>query len=71
MTDPDLLKTARNVEQRITQAQGAQRLALRSQLSHTLERMKLSGQAVPVNLRELDATLRDEAIESWFDNMPV
>lgn len=71
MTDPDLLKTARNVERQISQAQGAQRLALQPQLSGILERMKLSGQTVPVNLCDLDATLRNEAIESQFDNMPV
>jgi HPt (histidine-containing phosphotransfer) domain-containing protein len=71
MGAPDLIQTARQLEQKIAQAKGPQRLALQPDLSRILERMKVSGQTVPENLRKLDNALRDEAVESWFDNMPV
>lgn len=71
MTTKDLIDTARELEQTIGQANPAGRLALQPELSRVLQRLKADGQVVPVRLRRLNTVLCDEAIEAWFDNMPV
>ncbi len=71
MTIDDLKKTAENLEQEITHAAPATRLALQPQFSQILHRIAARGERVPVRMRSLDAALIDEAIEARFDNMPV
>lgn len=71
MTKQDLFKTANELEQKIKRADSAKRLALQPELSRVLERLKADGQDVPPRLRRLNTTLCDEAVEAWFDNMPV
>ncbi len=71
MHAPDLNQAARQLETKIAKAKGPQRLALQPELGRLLQSMKTNNQPVPENLRKLNATLHDEAVESWFDNMPV
>ncbi len=71
MRTPDLSQAARQLETRIAEAKGPQRLALQPELSRLLQRMKVANHPVPEPLQKLNATLHDEAVESWFDNMPV
>ena len=71
MTDHDLSQTARQLEASITGASAAKRLELQPQLSRVLERLSRDGVHVPARLRNLNAVLLDEAIESRFDNLPV
>ena len=71
MTDQELSQTARQLEATIVASRGAKRLELQPQFSRVLERLDRSGQHVPARLRNLNAVLLDEAIESRFDNMPL
>jgi len=71
MTGKDLYQIAKDLELQIKSANSVRRLALQPELSRVLERLKAEGQAVPLRLRQLDATLCEEAVESWFDNLPV
>jgi hypothetical protein len=71
MRAPDLSHTAEQLETQIAEAKGPQRLALQPELSRLLQRMRVANQPVPETLQKLNATLHDEAVESWFDNMPV
>lgn len=71
MTRHDLFKTANELEMKINKASSAKRLALQPELTLVLKRMTADGQQVPSHLRRLNTTLCDEAIEAWFDNMPV
>jgi len=71
MTNQGLIRTARDLEQKIGQADSVGRLAMQPELTRVLERLKADGQQVPPGLRDLNNVLCDEAIENWFDNMPV
>lgn len=71
MTGQDLLKAANELEKEINRASSATRLALQPELTRVLERLTADGQEIPPRLRQLNTVLCDEAIEAWFDNMPV
>jgi len=71
MASQDLFRAASELEEKITHADSARRVALQPELSRVLERLKADGQEVPPRLRHLNTVLCDEAIEAWFDNMPV
>ena len=71
MNTQDLFKTASELEEKIKLADVSGRAALQPELSRILERLKADGQAIPPRLQQLNTTLCDEAIEGWFDNMPV
>jgi len=71
VTNQSLIRTARDLEQKIGRADSAGRLAMQPELTRVLERLKADGQQVPPELRDLNNVLCDEAIENWFDNMPV
>ena len=71
MTNQGLIRTARDLEQKIGRADAVGRLAMQPELTRVLERLKADGQQVPPGLRDLNNVLCDEAIENWFDNMPV
>jgi hypothetical protein len=71
MTEQDLFETAMELKKKINQASSAKRLALQPEFSRALERLTADGQEVPPQLRQVNANLCDEAIEAWFDNMPV
>jgi len=59
------------LEQKINQANSARRLTLQPEFTRVLERLTAGGEEVPPHLRQLNTTLCDEAVEAWFDNMPV
>lgn len=44
---------------------------LRPQVDRLLKTLKQRGMPIPSGLRRIDATLRLEAEEDFFDNMPV
>lgn len=71
MSRQDLFQTAQELAQTICRADAAKRVALQPELSRVLERLKAEGRPVPLELRQLDAILCEEAFESCFDNMPV
>jgi len=71
MTNQGLIRTARDLEQKIGRADAVGCLAMQPELTRVLERLKADGQQVPPGLRDLNNVLCDEAIENWFDNMPV
>jgi len=71
MTTDDLFSQAERLENRISAADRAQRLALQPEFSLILERLAEQGEQVPKRMRRLDAALTEEAIEDRFDNMPI
>ncbi len=71
MNTQDLFRAASELEEKIKLADALGRAALQPELNRVLERLKADGQTVPSRLQQLNTTLCDEAIEGWFDNMPV
>jgi hypothetical protein len=71
MTDSNLLKEAHQLEDRIASANSSVRLALQPEFHKVLLRLRTSGASVPQSMRQLDATLCEEATEARFDNLPV
>ena len=59
------------LEARVRKANSAERLRLHPQVAHAVKTLRDRGRTVPSRLRHLEATLREEAIEDMFDNMPV
>jgi hypothetical protein len=71
MTAQDHFKSANELERKINCADSVKRLALQPELSRIIRCLKADGQQVPPQLSRLNNALCDEAIEAWFDNMPV
>ena len=71
MTTSELIETAGRLEDRITQASSATRLALQPEFSRVLNNLRAVGATVPARFRRLDLALADEVVEARFDNMPV
>jgi len=71
MARQDLLKVASELERKINQADSARRLALQPEFTRVLQQLTARGQEVAPHMRQLNTVLCDEAVEAWFDNMPV
>lgn len=69
MTDLEL--RASQLETEIKNASPKERIALQPQVDRVISRLKAKGEIVPCRLQRMNETLRDEAIEDMFDNMPV
>lgn len=52
-------------------ASHAERMRLQPQFDRVITTMSLRGQTVPCRLRHMNNTLKDEALDDMFDNMPV
>lgn len=59
-----LVTTAKN-------ASHAERLRLQPEIDRVVTTLALKGHSVPVQLRQINNTLKDEALDDMFDNMPV
>lgn len=70
MTQEETL-TVEMLQARVEQANGSERLKLQPQVARVVATLKARGREVPKSLRRLDTTLRDEALDEMFDNMPV
>ncbi|MFQ6551843.1 hypothetical protein AAD018_005780 [Aestuariibius insulae] len=51
--------------------ESSDRTSLQPRLHRVIIEMDQKRMAVPIRARRLNASLRDEAIEAQFDNMPV
>jgi hypothetical protein len=69
--DKDLNWGAEALVQQIGSASSAMRLRLQPQLTRMVDEMQKAGAPVPPKLRDLNEELLDEAIEAWFDNLPL
>lgn len=67
----DLEQRASQLEAQIENASEKERLALQPQVDRVIATLKAKGQSVPCRLKRINDTLKDEAIEDMFDNMPV
>lgn len=67
----DIEQRALHLEQQAIKASPKERLKLQPQLDHAITLLATRGHAVPSRLRCLNNTLKDEAIEDMFDNLPV
>ncbi len=64
-------QTIETLQARVAAADSAERLRLQPQVARVVATLKAKGTRVPCRLRQLDMTLRDEALDDMFDNMPV
>lgn len=71
MTEEELLRQARDLSEKIKDAEGDARYNLHQKLHRALENIRAQGGHVPAYLRDLDLELVDEEVEDAFDNMPV
>ncbi len=55
----------------IRQCPVEQRYQMQPKLAALIREMRARGEPVPPEARELNAILRDEAVEAQFENMPV
>ncbi|WP_298975452.1 hypothetical protein [uncultured Roseobacter sp.] len=67
----DLTERAIQLEKQIEDACQKERLALQPQFDRVIATLKARGETVPARMRRLNTTLKEEAIEDLFDNMPV
>lgn len=67
----DLEQRALDLEKLAQQASASERLSIAPQFEAVLNRMSARGYRVPSRLRSLNNTLKEEAIEDMFDNLPV
>lgn len=67
----NLQQRASQLETQINNASDKERLALLPQVDRVIATLKATGQIVPRKLERINNTLREEAIEDMFDNMPV
>jgi hypothetical protein len=49
----------------------AERMVLQPQIDSIVTALSLQGANVPCKLRRINNTLKDEALDDMFDNMPV
>jgi hypothetical protein len=71
MTMDQLMERACRLEQQIRNAVDADRMALQPEFNRILNRIKDAGGVIPGHLRRTEQVLRDELVETQFDNMPV
>lgn len=49
----------------------AERMKLQPQIDRVITTLTMQGHTVPTKLRRINNTLKDEALDDMFDNMPV
>lgn len=62
---------ALELEKQIEAASQKERLALLPAFDRVIATLTAHGETVPGRLRRLNSTLKEEAIEDLFDNMPI
>lgn len=67
----DLERQATQLMDRVENASHAERMQLQPQFDRVITTMSMRGQTVPCRLRHINNTLKDEALDDMFDNMPV
>lgn len=67
----DLEVQATRLMDEVEHASHAERIRLQPQFDRVITTMAMRGQTVPCRLRHMNNTLRDEALDDMFDNMPV
>lgn len=67
----DLAEHANQLEKQIESASPKERLALLPAFDRVIATLTAHGKTVPSRQRHLNTTLKEEAIEDLFDNMPV
>lgn len=67
----DLEKQAMELEVRVQTASSQERIALQPQLDRVVTALTVQGIPVSKKLRRMNNTLKDEALDEMFDNMPV
>ena len=67
----DLEKQASDLEAQVKNASLKERMALQPQLDRVVTSLTMQGLPVSRNLRRMNNTLKDEALDDMFDNMPV
>ncbi len=70
MTQDDT-QTLSELEERAAKACSAERLKLQPQVARVMATLKAKGRSVPARFKVLDRTLREEAMDDMFDNLPV
>jgi len=71
MNDCEIPTAVAQLEASINAANAEERIRLQPKFSRALQVLAETGHRVPPRLRNLNAVLLDEAIESRFDNMPL
>lgn len=71
MTMDELMTRATALEESIRAANPTRRLELLPEFSGLLAGIRKAGGAIPGHLRGLEHVLKEELVESRFDNMPV
>ncbi len=67
----EIEKRAIELENRARTADAKERLKLQPQIDAIVTKLSSDGHRVSTNLRQLNRTLNEEAIEDMFDNLPV
>ena len=67
----DLQIEARNLEDERVSATHSERVRMQSRIDRVVTTLTLNGFPVPPKLRNINNTLKDEALDEMFDNMPV
>ena len=67
----DIEKRAIELENQARTADAKERLKLQPQIDAIVSKLSSYGHPVSSNLRQLNRTLNEEAIEDMFDNLPV
>ncbi len=69
MTDLEI--QANELVEKAQNACHAERMRLQPQIDHVITALTLQGIAVSGRVRRINNTLKDEALDDMFDNMPV
>lgn len=67
----NLEKQASDLEAKVQNASLQERIALQPQLDRVITSLTMQGIPVSKKLRRMNNTLKDEALDDLFDNMPV
>lgn len=67
----DLENQATELADRAETASHAERMLLQPQIDRVLATLTMQGNPVCGRLRRINNTLKDEALDDMFDNMPV
>ncbi len=67
----DLKVQAAELVERAEAASHAERLRLQPLIDRVVTTLAIQGHAVPRRLKNMNNTLKDEALDDMFDNMPV
>ncbi|MEM1352612.1 MAG: hypothetical protein AAGF27_09710 [Pseudomonadota bacterium] len=67
----DLEMQATQLMDKVHNACHAERMRLQPQFDRVITSMAMQGKTVPCRLRHMNNTLKDEALDDMFDNMPI